>query len=155
MLGCAQVAVMNMLSDEYLVRPLRSGGVTSYKMGACFYGAAAAILVAQLSALMSAHAFLRRMRNPADLLKLAPSRPPELFVGTHKVRLATSAETPRAVPAGHSRTLPSRGRYAKQVTFDLEEPRSLFDNNGGVGESHVRSMCDLHRAGDRYECSQV
>ncbi|XP_043242179.1 uncharacterized protein LOC122391906 [Amphibalanus amphitrite] len=153
LLGSAQVAMMNMLSDEFLVRPLRSGGATSYKMGACFYGAAAAILVAQLAALMSAHAFLRRVRSPVDLLKRAPTRPPELFVGTHKLDLA--AESPLAPVVGHSRTLPSRGRYAKQVTFDLDEPRPLVENNGGVAGGHVRSLCDLHRADDRFDCSRV
>ncbi|XP_037074342.1 uncharacterized protein LOC119095591 [Pollicipes pollicipes] len=158
LLGCAQVTIINMLSDEFVLRPLRRGGVTSYKMGPCFYGAAAAILLAQLTALMSAHAFLRRARSPADLLKMAPavSRPPaELFVGTHKVRLAGDG-SPRDTPVRYVRTLPTRGRYAKQVTFDLDEPRPLYTaDNGGVGDGRVRSMCDLHRAGDRFDCSQV
>lgn len=150
------MTVSNMISEEFRMRPLRPGGATNYRMGPCFYGTAAAILLAQLTALTSAHAYIRRLRSP-DLLKgpaHCRSKPNELFVGTHKVQLTGESPSPsRAMnPGRHACTLPSRGRYAKQVTFFLDETRPLYttENNGGV-----RSLCDLHEAVDRIDASQV
>ncbi|XP_046402944.1 uncharacterized protein LOC124168719 [Ischnura elegans] len=74
-LGCGLVVFASVLSDAYMERPRVSGesGGVAYQYGWSFFAAASAFIAAQLAALLSVTAYVRRFPSPeALLLKVIP-----------------------------------------------------------------------------------
>ncbi|XP_071445454.1 voltage-dependent calcium channel gamma-8 subunit-like [Hetaerina americana] len=74
-LGCGLVVFASVLSDAYMERPRVSGesGGVAYQYGWSFFAAASAFIAAQLAALLSVTAYVRRFPTPeALLLKVIP-----------------------------------------------------------------------------------
>lgn len=156
LLGGTLITFVNIVSHEYVLRPLGKVNDTKYRLGACFYACTGAILLAELTALMLTHSQQRTLTSsPPEQIKFAAPLQSETANQNFSNQSASdideeeeeeaNPQTANDVEEGsmwvpkpfrdmNSRTLPSRGRYAKQVTFKLEDISPKLNGSAHVKE---------------------